>query len=363
MKSKLLYQKTSTKSIIWIQTSFLGDIVISTAAFKRVKELMPDVKQYLITTPLGKMALKDFPFLDGVYSFDKKSKGFIASIKDVKGQLLKDEVNLRSSVILQAHKSFRSSILSHVLGGTIVTYKESVLSSFADYSVDRVSFFHEADRLALLLQSLGFSRSEFFGSKPFLSRSCSTDFPWFANDKPVVAIAPGSVWGTKRWPALKFAQLTQQVLTYSDCNIVFLGAAGEKESMEEIKAIIDASDKRILDLVGKTSLDDLRGLYPKLAVLVSNDSSPIHYASAFNVSTVAIFGATASSMGFGPLADESSVVEISSLKCRPCSDHGPMKCPLTHFKCMKDIAPDTVYRELESILHNKHYSSELHKID
>ena len=35
---------------------------------------MPDVKQYLITTPLGKIALKDFPILDGVYSFDKKSR-------------------------------------------------------------------------------------------------------------------------------------------------------------------------------------------------------------------------------------------------------------------------------------------------
>ena len=72
-------------------------------------------------------------------------------------------------------------------------------------------------------------------------------------------------------------------------------------------------DKRILDLVGKTNLDDLRGVYPRLSAIVSNDSSPIHYASAFNVSTVAIFGATASAMGFGPLADESSVVEIPHL--------------------------------------------------
>ena len=40
---------------------------------------MPDVKQYLVTTPLGKLALKDLPFLDGIYSFDKKSKGFFIS--------------------------------------------------------------------------------------------------------------------------------------------------------------------------------------------------------------------------------------------------------------------------------------------
>ena len=57
-KKALLFQKQKTKSIVWIQTSFLGDIVISTASYKRAKELIPGVKQYLITTPLGKAALK-----------------------------------------------------------------------------------------------------------------------------------------------------------------------------------------------------------------------------------------------------------------------------------------------------------------
>ena len=52
-----------------------------------------------------------------------------------------DKVDLKNSIILQAHKSFRSSALSHFLGGTIATYTETVLSSFADYAVDRVSFF------------------------------------------------------------------------------------------------------------------------------------------------------------------------------------------------------------------------------
>ena len=152
-------------------------------------------------------------------------------------------------------------------------------------------------------------------------------------------------------------------MAHLDCNIVFLGAAGEKESVEKIKAGLDMKDKRILDLVGKTNLDDLRAVYPRLSAIVSNDSSPIHYASAFNVPTVAIFGATTSAMGFGPLAEESSVVEIPTLECRPCSDHGPMQCPLSHFKCMKNISAETVFRELESILFNIKEHSEVHKID
>ena len=362
-KKALLFQKQKTKSIVWIQTSFLGDIVISTASYKRAKELIPGVKQYLITTPLGKAALKDHPMLDGVFVFDKKNKGSIESITSVKTAMKEAGVDLKNTICLQAHKSFRSSLLAKYLGTTTVTYTESSLSFMADLTIDRVSFFHEADRISLLMQGLGFSRRQIFNSRPFLPEYSSTDFGWFIDNKPVIAIAPGSVWGTKRWPATKFAELTHLILNKLDVNIVFLGAEAEKESVEVITATLDMKDKRVLNLVGKTSLDDLRAIYPKLTALVSNDSSPIHYASAFNVATIAVFGATTSAMGFGPLADDSSVVELSDLKCRPCSDHGPMVCPLKHFKCMKDISSGTVFRELESVIISLNGANELHKID
>ena len=58
--------------------------------------------------------------------------------------------------------------------------------------------------------------------------------------------------------------------------------------------------------------------------------------------TVAIFGPTVPSFGFGPLAAKSAIVEDDLLACRPCDRHGPQRCPLGHWKCMLLQSPERV---------------------
>ena len=85
-------------------------------------------------------------------------------------------------------------------------------------------------------------------------------------------------------------------------------------------------------------------------LLVTNDSAPQHLASAVNTPTVAIFGPTVPEFGFGPLAEPSAIVGISPqvLACRPCDRHGPQRCPLRHWKCMRDLtARDVAARVLD----------------
>jgi heptosyltransferase-2 len=131
------------------------------------------------------------------------------------------------------------------------------------------------------------------------------------------------------------------LLEKTDRTLVILGSQDEQAAAAEMEEGLRDHAPRVINLAGKTSLDDLRGLYPQLDLLVSNDSSPLHYASAFQVPTLAIFGATVPGLGFGPLAPRRMVAEVE-LACRPCSDHGPQECPLGHFKCMRTLAPERV---------------------
>ena len=65
-----------------------------------------------------------------------------------------------------------------------------------------------------------------------------------------------------------------------------------------------------------------------------NDSAPMHIASAMNAPTTAIFCSTIPAFGFGPLSDNSKIVEtLEKLDCRPCGIHGYSACPKGHFKC------------------------------
>ena len=61
-----------------------------------------------------------------------------------------------------------------------------------------------------------------------------------------------------------------------------------------------------------------------------------------NTPTVAIFGPTVPAFGFGPLAERAAIVEDELLACRPCDRHGPRRCPLGHWRCMRGMSPERV---------------------
>ena len=110
-------------------------------------------------------------------------------------------------------------------------------------------------------------------------------------------------------------------------------------------------ERRGVQLVGAEGAVDATGRLTLLAsaeaigrarVIVSNDSAPLHLASAMGTPTVAVFGPTVPAFGFGPLAERSAIVEDDMLACRPCDRHGPQRCPLGHWKCMLHQSPARV---------------------
>ena len=230
--------------------------------------------------------------------------------------------------------------------------------------VDRVMPFHESARIAMLLEPLGLCREKILAARPQLTRSVEMPAgPEGVISKPSqalpsglsetfssglsgplrrIAIAPGSVWGTKRWIPERFARLGLELLAkVPGARIVLMGSPDEVELCAAIARKI-SNPSRVENLCGKILLKDLPQAFAGFELVITNDSSPVHFAGAVNVATVAIFGATIPQFGFAPLAQHSRVVQSGPLPCRPCSDHGPQVCPKEHFRCMKDISVDQV---------------------
>jgi heptosyltransferase-2 len=153
----------------------------------------------------------------------------------------------------------------------------------------------------------------------------------------VVAIAPGSRWFTKRWPVQYYNDLIQK-LTAQHISIVLIG-----DEQDRTLAIEQA--ETVLNLIGRTTLLELAELLRRCDLLISNDSAPIHIASAFDTFILAIFGPTTRELGFFPWSRNSTVIENKGLACRPCGLHGGNRCPKKHFKCMLEITPQRVYEE------------------
>jgi heptosyltransferase-2 len=167
----------------------------------------------------------------------------------------------------------------------------------------------------------------------------------------VVILAPGSVWATKRWPG--YDRLARLLSNRGDepVRVVVIGSRDDGPLAELVSQSLQAGGlAAAIDATGKLSLLGTAALMGHAHLVVTNDSAPLHLASAMNVPTIALFGPTVPAFGFGPLAARHAVVQHETLPCRPCDAHGPRECPLGHWRCMRQVEPDRVAAQALQLL-------------
>jgi heptosyltransferase-2 len=162
---------------------------------------------------------------------------------------------------------------------------------------------------------------------------------------PLVGIAPGSVWATKRWTPEGFAGV-MRALREQGARVVVLGAASERPIVDEVVRLAGGG---ATVLAGRTDLATLVAVIDRLALLVANDSAPMHIACARDVPVVAVFCATTPALGYGPWGARSAVVE-ADLACRPCGRHGGDACPRGTEDCMQLVRPAAVLAAASTLL-------------
>jgi heptosyltransferase-2 len=153
-------------------------------------------------------------------------------------------------------------------------------------------------------------------------------------------MAPGSVWETKRWPY--YSELASRV----DGAVVIVGGP---EDVPLARAIVQATDGRLVSAAGALSLRESAALIQRARVLVTNDSAPLHLATAVGTPVVALFGPTVPEFGFGPRRSGDITLGHRQLSCRPCSRHGPEVCPLGHHRCMRELSIDVVAQAIATV--------------
>lgn len=328
--------------ILIIHTAFIGDIVLSTPLLKRVKEMYPEAKITYVTTPVGATILRNNPHITEIIEYDKRGnhsgiKGLLAL-----GRRLRYE---NFNMVLTPHRYLRSSILSWLTRSPKrIGYD---IASGALLFTDKIKYDktkHEVEKLLSFLGDVPKNPRENYPIELYPSKKEkeAVDKIWEDNSlssEKVIAIAPGSKWFTKKWP-LEYFNKVIELLVKDGIKVIVIG--GKDELFLNV-----VNHKNIIDLRGKTTLLELAEVLKRVKVVLTNDSSPIHIASAFaNTKIIAIFGPTVKEFGFFPWSENSKVLEVNGLTCRPCAIHGGDKCPKGHFKCMLEIKPEQVYGEI-----------------
>ena len=318
--------------VLIIQTASIGDVILATPLIEKLHSFYPDAQIDFMLKKGIESVFIGHPYLSNLIVWDKSTKKY-AHLLDI----INHNRDQKYDLIINLQRFFSSGFTT-VLSRAKKTsgFNKNPLSLFFSNRVrHKIGFegnqLHETDRNLSLIEKWTDDTKY-----PIKLYPNPADFAKTSQYKThqYICVAPASLWHTKEYPVSKWVEFLKEV--DHDTYIYFLGAKQDKSKCEQI--IKASGHKNSLILTGKLSFLESAALMKDALMNFVNDSAPMHLASAVNAPTTAIFCSTVPSFGFGPLSENSMIVEVKEkLDCRPCGIHGLISCPKKHFKCALNI--------------------------
>ncbi|MBX3303312.1 MAG: lipopolysaccharide heptosyltransferase II [Nitrospira sp.] len=165
----------------------------------------------------------------------------------------------------------------------------------------------------------------------------------YSLDKPWVAMNVGARWLTKRWPLASFAAIADQLYESHRDPVVLIGSTDDRLYVDRLRALMKHP---CIDLSGAVPLRCLPALLSKAAVMITNDSGPMHIAAACGIPVVAMFGPT-SATRTGPYGAIHHVL-TGQVPCSPCFSRVCRHDP--EMECLERITPAHVMDVVQPLL-------------
>lgn len=335
------------RKILLVRFSSIGDVVLVAPAVAALKAKFPDAELHLLTKKAIAPIWSGDPRVQ-VRWFDPDDRhfglpGFFRYLAELRGE--------RYDLVVDLHGLPKTRLLTLALGAPTLRYDKASLARrrYVRTKTPPAEIVHTARRYVRALAPLGIDPEAPLDPRIEIdekARKAAGNLvgPLNIRGPEMVAVAPGSQWATKQWGWEKFDALVQRLHDAGKW-VALVGGAADKERCEQM-----AEGRKVLNFAGLLSLPETLALMDFCALMVTNDSGPMHMAAARGVPVVAVFGSTTPALGFWPLGLDTGkavVVETAGLACRPCDPHGLAACPAGHFKCMGDVSVERVWAEVE----------------
>lgn len=334
--------------IVVIQTAFLGDAVLTLPMLEVLAEKNPNAKIDVVTIPKNSEIFLASPFVHDVIIYDKRNKH-----KGIKAlfAFARDLRQKNYSIIIAPHRSLRTSLLVLFSGiKESIGFSNSIFSLVYKYQVSYNYQLHETARNISLVSDEAEKIYSKYLPKVFFTEEIKQKvdelFSSFLTERKIIAIAPGSIWFTKRYPKEYFITLSRALIN-KNYLILLIGSEAEFKLNEEIRQSVSGS---CINIAGKYSIVETIYLLTKCSLLITNDSAPTHFGMAANIPVLTIYCSTGPDFGFSPYNEKSSFVGLNNLACKPCGIHGYQACPLSHFNCGQKLLPENVLEKLDTLL-------------
>ncbi len=335
------------EKILIIQTAFIGDAILTLPMIEQLHKNFVDLLIDVIAIPATAEIFNASPFVNNVIVIEKhgKHKSLLPFLKFC---LFIKKANY--TLIYSPHRSFRTALIVR-FSGVKKTYgfNTASLSFVYKNKIKYISHHHEVQRNLDLIgydcnnnnwkikPQITFQKSVKNKVEKFLDK--------FRHNK-FIAVAPGSVWFTKKYPKENYIKIIEY-LVQKGFYIFLIGGSFDKNLCSEIEKNFE---NNVINAAGKFSIIESIYLINSCRLLISNDSAPTHMAMATNTPVLVLFTSTVAEFGFYPYLNDSKFIGYNNLKCKPCGIHGRQFCKIKSFDCAYNLTVTMVINEIEKIL-------------
>ncbi len=338
------------KRILIVRTDRIGDVLLSTPVIKTLRENYPHAYIAMMVSPYAKDIVEGNPYLDQVIIYDKeaKHKSWLRSIK-FSQRLKKKKFDL--AVIL--HPINRVHLITFFAG---IPRRIGYNKKFGFLLTDKIKHTkqlgqkHELEYNLDLIRHLGIEAEDKNLFMPIKAESEKWADVLFKQEgikekDLLLTIHPGASCPSKIWPNERFAEVADKLIEKYGFKALIV--AGPKD-IALAKSLIKHMHHAAVDLSGKTSVSQLASLLKRSRLFISNDSGPVHIASAVGVPVVSIFARTQKGLSpkrWGPVGIKNKVLH-KEVGCIECLAHNCIK----EFACLKAITVDDCLKAADSIM-------------
>ena len=331
-------------------TNWVGDAVMTIAALRELRRLLPDAYITLATSDWAKELFSEADYLDDLLIQDNRSV--------FKNSRQWRKHNFDLAVIFP--NSFASALVPFLARVPFrigyASDRRKVLLTHAVPLPEWRSSKHEIFYYLSIVSEVGrLLGSESVVHQPDISLQISEQSRQLGRDllhasgcndlQPVIALCPGSINSrAKRWPAERYAKLADDLIARLHAQIVLIG------SKEELDISLDVTRQmrnQPVVLTGKTNLAQTVALLSSVDLLITNDTGPAHIASSLGRPTLVIFGPT-NPLTTRPYSATGEIVRHPP-DCAPCMLRD---CPIDH-RCMTAISAEEVFERAYVMLSEK----------
>lgn len=327
------------QKILVIKLRAIGDVLLSTAVLKNIRDAFPKAQIDFLTEKPSADVVDGNPYIDSVTVFDCKRKsgiGLIADVRKRKYDLIIDLfgnprsalVTLFSGAIYRVGyrfnwRQFCYNIIVSPRGGDVHNFEFNLDALRAiNIEISDSTPIFPIDETAKIRADQFFQREDLKGHY-------------------IVALNPGGGWSTKRWRLPQFAQLGDRIVQKYQAKILILWGPGEEGDARQIQQRM----KSRATIIPPSTLKELGAILQGCTALVTNDSGPMHIASALGKPVTAIFGPTRPELQ-GPLGNNHIIVRNENIDCLGCN---LTKCKIGTL-CMEKLTVDEVFHAFEKMV-------------